>query len=66
SQRDLTAKELVILRTIGLGLTNKEISQQAGIAQNTVKVHLRRIFQKLGVTTRAEAAAVAVRRGLVG
>jgi DNA-binding NarL/FixJ family response regulator len=66
AQRDLTAKELGILKVIGQGLTNKEISQQTGIAQNTVKVHLRRVFQKLGVTTRAEAAAVAVRRGLVG
>jgi len=65
AQRDLTAKELDVLRMIGMGLTNKEISQRGAIAHNTVKVHLRRIFQKLGVSTRAEAAAVAVRRGLV-
>ena len=37
----------------------------AVVAANTVKVHLRRIFQKLGVATRAEAEAIAVRRGLV-
>jgi DNA-binding NarL/FixJ family response regulator len=64
AQRDLTAKELQILRMIGKGLTNKEISVQAAISHNTVKVHLRRMFQKLGVSTRSEAAAVAVRRGL--
>lgn len=65
TQKDLTAKEIEILRMIGQGLTNKEISLQAAIAQNTVKVHLRRMFSKLGVNTRAEAAAIAVRRGLV-
>jgi two-component system NarL family response regulator len=65
AQKDLTAKELKILRMIGQGLTNKEISVQAVVTQNTVKVHLRRMFQKLGVSTRSEAAAVAVRRGLV-
>jgi len=65
SQKDLTAREQAILRMIGQGLTNKEISQQTLTSQNTVKVHLRRIFQKLGVSTRAEAAGVAVRRGLL-
>lgn len=66
AQRDLTPKELEILRLIGMGLTNKEISQRIAATQNTVKIHLRRIFQKLDLTTRAEAAAVAVRRGLLG
>jgi len=65
AQKDLTTKETEVLRMIGRGFTNKEISQHTSMAQNTVKVHLRRIFQKLGVTTRAEAAAIAVRRGLV-
>jgi len=65
AQKDLTTKEIEVLRMIGRGFTNKEISQSTSMAQNTVKVHLRRIFQKLGVTTRAEAAAIAVRRGLV-
>ena len=66
AQKDLTAKELDILRMIGQGLTNKEIGRKAEVAENTVKVHLRRIFQKLGVSSRAEAAGIAVRRGIVG
>jgi DNA-binding NarL/FixJ family response regulator len=65
AQKDLTPKELAILRSVGSGLTNKEIARQTAVAANTVKVHLRRVFQKLGVSTRSEAAAIAVRRGLV-
>lgn len=65
SLRPVTAKELQILRLIGQNLRNKQISIDAAIAQNTVKVHLRRIFQKLGVSNRADAAAVARQRGLI-
>jgi DNA-binding NarL/FixJ family response regulator len=65
AQRPITTKELQILRFIGEGLRNKEISVRAAIAQNTVKVHLRRIFQKLGVSKREDAAAVARQRGLI-
>ncbi len=65
SLRPVTAKELQILRLIGQNLRNKQISIEAQIAQNTVKVHLRRIFQKLGVSNRADAAAVARQRGLI-
>jgi len=63
--RPVTAKELQILRLLGQGFRNKQISIDAGIAQNTVKVHLRRIFQKLSVSNRADAVAVARQRGLL-
>jgi DNA-binding NarL/FixJ family response regulator len=65
SQKDLTAKEMVILRLLGTGMTNKEIERATNLSPNTVKAHLRNIFEKLGVANRAEAAAIAVRRGLV-
>ncbi len=63
--RPVTAKELQILRLLGQNLRNKQISIDAAIAQNTVKVHLRRIFQKLGVSTRGDAVIVARQRGLI-
>ena len=65
AQRPITAKELQILRLMSKGLRNKQISLEAAIAQNTVKVHLRRIFQKLAVSNRADAVTVAAQRGLL-
>lgn len=61
----LTAKELEILTLLGSGLSNKEIGRKKRVSANTVKVHLRNIFAKLNVQNRAQAAAVALRRGLV-
>jgi ATP/maltotriose-dependent transcriptional regulator MalT len=55
----LSKRELEVLRLIGQGLTNKEIGRRLFISDVTVKVHVRHIFEKLGVHTRAEAAAVA-------
>ncbi len=64
NQRDLTPRELDVLGYLGRGLSNKEICTHTGAAENTIKVHLRRIFMKLGVSNRTEAASIAVRRGL--
>ena len=47
------------------GLVNKQIAARLGISTNTVKTHLELLFDKLGVTTRAEAVATGVRRGLL-
>jgi len=47
------------------GSPNKEIARAMGIAEVTVKLHTRRIMEKLGVRNRAAAAAVAVGRGLI-
>jgi DNA-binding CsgD family transcriptional regulator len=44
------------------GLTNPQIGERLFIARGTVKAHLGHVFPKLGVTTRAELAALAVRR----
>jgi len=61
----LTPRELEVLRMLTKGSPNKEIARAMGIAEVTVKLHTRRIMEKLGVRNRAAAAAVAVGRGLI-
>ncbi len=65
STRSLTPRERQVLRLVSKGLTNKEIGAQLHIAENTVKNHLRNILEKLHLQNRAQAAAYAVREGLV-
>jgi len=61
----LTEREGEVLRLVARGATNKQIAEELFIAENTVKVHLRNILEKLHLKNRAEAAAYAVRTGLV-
>jgi len=61
----LTPRELSTLRLMADGHSNKEIASELGISERTVKTHLGHLFDKLGVTSRTEAAKVAARRGLV-
>ena len=61
----LTPRELSTLRHMADGKTNKEIANNLGISERTVKTHLGHLFEKLGVTSRTEAVKVASRRGLV-
>jgi DNA-binding NarL/FixJ family response regulator len=61
----LTPRELEVLRLLSKGSANKEIAREIGVAEVTVKLHTRRILEKLGVRNRAAAAAAAVSRGLL-
>jgi DNA-binding CsgD family transcriptional regulator/N-acetylneuraminic acid mutarotase len=62
---ELSERELEILRLVATGAGNKEIAQKLYISTNTVKVHIRNIFTKIGASSRTEAAMYAVRTGLV-
>ncbi len=55
----LTAREHQIARVMAEGLTNKEIAQRLRLAEGTVKVHLHRIYRKLGITNRTTLAILA-------
>jgi len=60
----LTPREIEVLKMLAQGLTNKEIATALVITTNTVKRHLKSIFTKLNVNTRAAAAAIASSSGL--
>jgi DNA-binding NarL/FixJ family response regulator len=62
---ELSARELQVLQLLVSGDTNKAIAKQLHLSQNTIKTHLRHIFSKLDVQSRAEAVAVGLQRGLV-
>lgn len=61
----LTTREREILALLADGLANKQIAARLGISPNTVKTHLELLFEKLGVSSRAEAVASGVKRGLL-
>ena len=61
----LTARQKEVLKLLATGLLNKEIADQLGIAERTVKFHVSEILAKLGAGNRTEAVAVATRKGLI-
>jgi DNA-binding NarL/FixJ family response regulator len=61
----LTARELEVLRLVVQGVRNGEIGQRLSISIKTVETHLTSIYGKLGVQSRAEAIALAQKRGLL-
>jgi DNA-binding NarL/FixJ family response regulator len=62
---ELTDRELQVLRRIAEGLSNREIGEQLGISESTVKSHVNGLLGKLGVADRTQALVLALKRGLV-
>lgn len=62
----LTVRELQVLRLVAEGLPNAQVARQLWISEPTVKYHLSRTYEKLGVSNRTGAARWAERRGLLG
>ena len=63
-EAQLSERELEVLRCVAKGLPNKLIARSLGISEKTVKAHLTRIFQQIGVTDRTQAALWARERGI--
>ena len=62
---DLTPREQEVLEMMAKGLSNQEIGEVLSISAESAKIHLKHIFEKLGVTKRVECALVAQRRGFL-
>lgn len=61
----LTTRELEVLRNVAGGNRNRDIGGLLFISEETVKVHVKNIMEKLGASDRTEAIAIAVRRGII-
>ena len=61
----LTSREIEVLGMLAEGLANKNIAFRLGISEHTVKFHITSIFTKLNASSRAEAVAIGMRRGLI-
>ena len=61
----LTEREVEVLARIAEGDRNRDIAEHLGIAEDTVKVHVKRIMDKLGAKDRTQAVAIGVRRGVI-
>jgi DNA-binding CsgD family transcriptional regulator len=64
-ERSLSARERQVLALLADGLGNKQIAARLGISTNTVKTHLELLFEKLHVSSRAEAVAMGAKKGLL-
>jgi len=62
---ELSARETEVIKLIAEGLANKQISSRLHLSEKTVKNHISRIFSKLNISARAQAAVHAIRTGLV-
>jgi DNA-binding NarL/FixJ family response regulator len=62
---ELTERELEVLQLVAKGLSNKQVARVIERTDETVKIHLKNVFTKLGVADRTEAVTVALTRGLI-
>ena len=65
SDESLTAREVEVLQQVAGGNRNRDIAELLRISEETVKVHLKHIMDKLGASDRTQAIAIAVRRGII-
>jgi DNA-binding NarL/FixJ family response regulator len=65
SDESLTVREVDVLKHIAGGNRNRDIAEQLFISEETVKVHVKHIMEKLGASDRTQAVAIAVRRGII-
>lgn len=65
SDEPLTERECDVLQHVAGGNRNRDIAELLSISEETVKVHVKHIMEKLGANDRTEAVAIAVRRGII-
>ena len=63
--KGLSPRETEVLNAVADGLNNRQIGERLGISENSVKMHLKRIFYKLGADDRTEAVNLALKRGFI-
>ena len=63
--KGLSPREAEVIAEAAKGCGNREIGQRLGISENSVKIHLKRAFFKLGASDRAEAVTIAMQRGFI-
>jgi len=65
SDETLTGREVEVLKKIAGGNRNRDIAEELFITEETVKVHIKHIMEKLGASDRTQAVAIGVRRGII-
>lgn len=65
ADESLTEREVEVLRQVADGNRNRDIARNLFISEETVKVHIKHIMEKLGATDRTQAVAIGVRRGII-
>ena len=65
SDETLTTREVEVLRQVAGGNRNRDIAEHLFISEETVKVHVKHVMDKLGASDRTEAVAIAIRRGII-
>ena len=65
SDETLTTREIEVLQQIAGGNRNRDIAERLFISEETVKVHIKHIMEKLGANDRTQAVAIGVRRGII-
>jgi DNA-binding NarL/FixJ family response regulator len=65
SSETLTEREVEVLREVAGGNKNKDIANKLFISEETVKVHIKHIMEKMGASDRTQAVTIGVRRGII-